>query len=55
MDIIKKKNRKRKRRLNNQEIFLLDTGQPVKIYDLDFDLIRLSGFESNKDIKVEIT
>lgn len=37
------------------EIFVLDMGKPVKIYDLACDLIRLSGFEPNKDIMVEIT
>ncbi|MCB2293936.1 polysaccharide biosynthesis protein [Clostridium algoriphilum] len=37
------------------EIFVLDMGQPVKIYDLAWDLIKLSGFEPNKDIKIEIT
>ncbi|MBZ9609378.1 polysaccharide biosynthesis protein [Clostridium estertheticum] len=37
------------------EVFVLDMGQPVKIYDLAWDLIRLSGFEPNKDIKIEIT
>jgi FlaA1/EpsC-like NDP-sugar epimerase len=37
------------------EIFVLDMGQPVKIYDLACDLIKLSGFEPNKDIKIEIT
>jgi FlaA1/EpsC-like NDP-sugar epimerase len=37
------------------EIFILDMGKPVKIYDLAWDLIKLSGFEPNKDIKIEIT
>jgi FlaA1/EpsC-like NDP-sugar epimerase len=37
------------------EIFVLDMGKPVKIYDLAWDLIKLSGFEPNKDIKIEIT
>ena len=30
-------------------------GKPVKIYDLAWDLIKLSGFEPNRDIKIEIT
>ena len=37
------------------EIFVLDMGKPVKIYDLAWDLIKISGFEPNKDIKIEIT
>ena len=37
------------------EIFVLDMGDPVKIYDLACDMIRLSGFEPNIDIKIEFT
>ncbi|MPQ33293.1 polysaccharide biosynthesis protein [Clostridium estertheticum] len=37
------------------EIFVLDMGKPVKIYDLAWDLIKLSGFIPDKDIKIEIT
>lgn len=34
------------------EIFVLDMGEPVLIYDLACDLIRMHGLEPDKDIKV---
>ena len=37
------------------EIFVLDMGEPVKIKDLAGDLIKLSGFEPDVDIKIEYT
>lgn len=37
------------------EIFVLDMGEPVKIVDLAQDLIRLHGYEPDKDIKIKFT
>lgn len=37
------------------EIFVFDMGEPVKIIDLAINMIRLSGLEPWKDIKIEFT
>ncbi len=36
------------------EIFVLDMGKPIKIYDLARQMIRLSGNHPDQDIKIEI-
>ena len=36
------------------EIFILDMGEPVKIYDLACNLIRMKGYEPEKDIKIDV-
>ncbi len=37
------------------QIFVLDMGEPVRIYDLAYKLIQLSGFEPNVDIEIKCT
>jgi FlaA1/EpsC-like NDP-sugar epimerase len=39
----------------NGSVYVLDMGEPVKIYDMACDLIRLSGYEPEKDIKIKFT
>ena len=36
------------------EVFLLDMGEPVKIFDLATQMIRLHGMEPHKDVTIEI-
>jgi FlaA1/EpsC-like NDP-sugar epimerase len=35
------------------EVFVLDMGKPVKILDMANDMIRLSGYEAGRDIKID--
>jgi FlaA1/EpsC-like NDP-sugar epimerase len=37
------------------EVFLLEMGEPVKIYDLAIQMIRLHGMEPFQDVQIEIT
>ncbi len=35
------------------ELFVLDMGKPVRIYDLAYNMIKLSGFKPDEEIKIE--
>ncbi len=37
------------------QIFVLDMGEPVRIYDLAYNLIKLSGLEPDVDIEIQFT
>jgi len=38
---------------NGGEIYVFDMGEPVKVFDVAINLIRLSGLEPHKDIKIK--
>ncbi|HPV06348.1 MAG TPA: nucleoside-diphosphate sugar epimerase/dehydratase [Aggregatilineales bacterium] len=38
----------------NGAVYVLDMGKPVKIIDLAYDLIRLSGLEPGVDVRIEV-
>lgn len=40
--------------VENGRVFVLDMGEPVRIYDLARDMIRLSGY-TEEDIRIEVT
>jgi FlaA1/EpsC-like NDP-sugar epimerase len=40
---------------NGGQIYVFDMGEPVKVIDVALNLIRLSGLEPYKDIKIKFT
>ena len=36
----------------NNELMVLDMGQPIKIYDLAIEIIKMAGFEPDKDLRL---
>ena len=40
--------------MKGSDIFVLDMGKPVKIYDLAKNMIRLSGLTPHEDIEIKI-
>jgi FlaA1/EpsC-like NDP-sugar epimerase len=42
-------------RLRSASIYILNMGQPVRIYDLAERMIKMSGFEPHKDMKIKVT
>ena len=41
--------------MGNGEVFMLDMGEPLKILDVAKEMIRLHGFEPDKDIPIVFT
>jgi FlaA1/EpsC-like NDP-sugar epimerase len=37
----------------NGELFVLDMGKPIRIYDLAVNMIRLSGYEPDVDVEIK--
>jgi FlaA1/EpsC-like NDP-sugar epimerase len=40
--------------LGSGEIFVLDMGEPIKIVDIARRMIRLAGFDPDREVKIEI-
>jgi O-antigen biosynthesis protein WbqV len=42
-------------RMGVGQVFVLDMGEPVKIFDIAQRMIRLAGLQPDRDVKIEIT